>query len=78
VQEPAVDAAVSVVPLMLQVPVVTAKVTKPVPLPPVELSVDVPDVATEAGVATATSVFCATFVTAALTVMSLLTVVAAA
>ena len=81
VQEPAVAGAVSVVvvPLvvMLQAPVVTAKVTKPVPLPPVELSTDVAEVAIEVGVATATSVVCATFATTALTTMSLLTVVAA-
>jgi hypothetical protein len=45
---------------MVQVPLATVKVTKPVPLPPVELRVDVPEVVTDAGVATATSVACAT------------------
>lgn len=58
VQVPALEAAVSVVPLIVQVPAFTANVTAPLPLPPVLDSVVVPDVATLLGVDTATTVAC--------------------
>ena len=58
-QEPAAVAD-SVVPAIVQDPLATAKVTAPVPLPPVVLSVEVPVVRMVEGVATATNAACAT------------------
>ena len=56
-------AAVSVAPLMVQLALIEAYVTAPVPDPPVVLSVVVPPKATVDGVLTATSVACVAWFT---------------
>ena len=56
-------AAVRVVPLMVQLVLLDAYVTAPVPDPPVVLSVVVPPKATVDGVLTATSVACVAWFT---------------